>query len=228
MEAPEISVEPPPYEARAMVRWAEGAAEGQYQSAETLGWMARESEGETLATIAATEGQPPDRIRQRVSRLRRALQRRWTRELALAAGAVLVVLLGWWWSTEPAKPRVIRDRWRISPAPALQQARQLRQGALDACAEQRWRRCLEGLDRADKLDPAGADQPAIRAARRRANEALTAPSPEPTTSSTSAPSTEPTSSPAPKPPTTSTTPLAPKRTKPLGPKYRPKPGLGTK
>ncbi|MBW2528240.1 MAG: sigma-70 family RNA polymerase sigma factor [Deltaproteobacteria bacterium] len=222
---PEVGVEPPPYEARAMARWAAGAAEGEYRSAETLRWMAREGHGETLATIAADEGLAPDRVRQRVSRLRRSLRQRWARELASAAGVVLLVLLGWWAWTEPAKPRVVREGWPPSRSPAAERAVELRREALEACDAERWSACLDRLDRARRLDPAGADDPAIRAARRRASEALATPPPPTTT----LPSARPTSSAAPTSSTTSTAPMPPK---PKFPKRSlptsPKPGLDTK
>jgi len=230
---PEIGVAPPPYEARAMVDWAEGAARSEFRSSETLRWMAREGEGEALATIAADENLPPARLRQRVSRLRRALKRRWGRELALAVGAGLLVLLGWMLWTQPNPHPVVRDRSRSTPDPATERGRQMRAGAMRACSEQRWSACLDGLDRAKRLDPAGDRQPAVGTARQQAIEALSEPAPQPPSSTTSSPTatpTDPTSpSPAPTATSASTTRPVPKRLspKPSGPRST-KPGTGLK
>lgn len=226
-DTPEIGVEPPPYEARAMVRWAEKAARNEYRATETLSWMAREGEGEALAAIATDAALPPARIRQRVSRLRRELRRRWTREIALAAGAGLVLLLGWLWWSQTEEPHPIRGRWRSSPAPAALHAEQLRSRALQDCADERWSACLDGLDRAGQLDSAGDAKPAIRAARQRAIDGLAAPAPEPTSSPTSAPTTAATTSPGPTP-TSTLPPTVPKRTPPSSPKFGPKPATGLK
>jgi hypothetical protein len=50
----------------------------------------------------------------------------------------------------------------------LERASALRRVALDACAVQRWRACLEGLDDARRIDPEGESEPTVRAARDRA------------------------------------------------------------
>src|SRR6185295_4111987 len=50
---------------------------------ETLGWIVREHEGDRLADIAEEEGLPSPVVRQRVSRLRRALRQRWASALLL-------------------------------------------------------------------------------------------------------------------------------------------------
>lgn len=56
------------------------------RDAETMEWLVREHGGERLADIASENGLPAPVVRQRVSRLRRALRSRW-------AGAVGVLLL---------------------------------------------------------------------------------------------------------------------------------------
>jgi DNA-directed RNA polymerase specialized sigma24 family protein len=65
------------------IEWAERSTEPAEQS--SLRWMAREACGETLAEIAAEERVAPALVRQRVSRLRRHLHRRWRVELATLA-----------------------------------------------------------------------------------------------------------------------------------------------
>ena len=49
---------------------------------ETLGWIVREHAGDRLADIAKEAGLPSPVVRQRVSRLRRALRKRWAQALA--------------------------------------------------------------------------------------------------------------------------------------------------
>jgi DNA-directed RNA polymerase specialized sigma24 family protein len=49
---------------------------------ETLGWLVREHAGDRLADIAKEAGLPSPVVRQRVSRLRRALRKRWAQALA--------------------------------------------------------------------------------------------------------------------------------------------------
>lgn len=49
---------------------------------ETLGWLVREHSGDRLADIAKEAGLPSPVVRQRVSRLRRALRKRWAAALA--------------------------------------------------------------------------------------------------------------------------------------------------
>ena len=66
---------------------------------------------------------------------------------------------------------------------ALARGRAARVEALRACDEAQWRRCLEGLDAARALDPAGDASPRVRAARQSARDALEreehAPAPSP-------------------------------------------------
>jgi DNA-directed RNA polymerase specialized sigma24 family protein len=61
------------------------------RDAETMEWLVREHGGERLADIAAENNLPAPVVRQRVSRLRRALRTRWAS--LLGAGAVLGLLL---------------------------------------------------------------------------------------------------------------------------------------
>ena len=55
------------------------------REAETMEWLVREHAGERLADIASENGVPAPVVRQRVSRLRRALRSRWTGVFGLAA-----------------------------------------------------------------------------------------------------------------------------------------------
>ncbi|MFT3765484.1 MAG: hypothetical protein QM820_08220 [Minicystis sp.] len=82
-EAADLPAPAPPVEALSLWRWAERQLP---QGAEkTLRWMLREAEGDKLEAIAADESLPAERVRQRVSRLRRWMKERWMAELAVVA-----------------------------------------------------------------------------------------------------------------------------------------------
>jgi DNA-directed RNA polymerase specialized sigma24 family protein len=87
--APEPAAEPAPVEARALLTSIAESASASAREKETLGWLVREHAGEPLSTIAADAGLPWPAVRQRVSRLRRALRAQWAQALALlvVAGA---------------------------------------------------------------------------------------------------------------------------------------------
>ncbi|WP_437580907.1 RNA polymerase sigma factor [Sorangium sp. So ce887] len=188
-ELPDLPVGPPPVEARQLARWAEEQAAATGDAQQTLSWMAREGEGEKLESIAAEEQVPAARVRQRVSRMRRWMRERWLAELAaVAALAILAIVL-------VRLLRSTRDLPEVAPLPEplpsappmeapspldpLDRARSLRAEALRACDEAAWRRCLDQLDEADRLDPRGRTAPSVAAARQRALDALRAPTDEP-------------------------------------------------
>ena len=56
--------------------------------------------------------------------------------------------------------------------PAVEHAAQLRDGAQRECEQARWRRCLDLLDKADRLDPAGAADAKVERLRKSAEQAL--------------------------------------------------------
>ncbi|MGK3994183.1 sigma factor [Sorangium sp. So ce1024] len=182
-ELPDLPVGPPPIEARELARWAEEQAAATRDARQTLSWMAREGEGEKLESIAADEHVPAARVRQRVSRMRRWMRERWLAELAAVAALALLAIV------VLRLLRSAKDLPEIAPLPepppsalppeaprdALERARALRAEALRACDEAAWRRCLEQLDEADRLDPAGRGAPDAAAARERALDALRAP-----------------------------------------------------
>lgn len=185
----DIPEPPPPLEARGMVRWAERQAGENAGDRKTLGWMAREGEGEKLAAIAADEKLPATHVRQRVSRMRRWMKERWAAELAAVAMIATLALAAWWLLRRRVEPPVAHDLPEplptiapepIAPEPVapLDRARSLRADALRACEQRAWRACLDGLDQARALDPAGDEDPAVRAARAGAEEALRVPVPD--------------------------------------------------
>lgn len=83
-----------PMEAISLARWAERQLPSGDAAARTLDWMLREADGDKLESIAADEALPADRVRQRVSRLRRWMRDRWMAELAAVAALGLLAAFG--------------------------------------------------------------------------------------------------------------------------------------
>jgi DNA-directed RNA polymerase specialized sigma24 family protein len=180
----EIETGPAPIETREMVRWAEEQVGEAPDAKKTLDWMAREGEGEKLKAIAADERLPAARVRQRVSRMRRALKERWAAELAAVAMLAALALLAWWLLRDRGDPPVAHDLPDVAPTivPELpspvDRARSLRAEALRACDQRDWSACLDGLDQARGLDPTGDQDPAVGAARATARQNLRPVAPE--------------------------------------------------
>lgn len=83
-----------PLEAQSLATWAEQQLPPGGTARRTLQWMLREAEGDKLESIAADEQLPAERVRQRVSRLRRFMRERWIAELAAALAAGLIAAFG--------------------------------------------------------------------------------------------------------------------------------------
>jgi RNA polymerase sigma factor (sigma-70 family) len=79
-----------------LLRWALGVLPPGKASQETLSWLLREGDGETLAEIAAAEHVPAPLVRKRVSRLRRYFRQRWSKEAA-ALALLLVATMALLW-----------------------------------------------------------------------------------------------------------------------------------
>lgn len=178
-EVLELPEGPAPVEEASLLRWAEKQAPATEEAQKTLAWMAREGEGEKLETIAAEEKVPAARVRQRVSRMRRWMKERWLAELAAVAALAVAALVLWKFLRRPPEPEVMPvpapDKTAPLPPPEvtpLERARALRAEALKKCDAADHRGCLEGLDEARRLDPAGDLEPAVQQARERAQRAL--------------------------------------------------------
>jgi len=224
-DLPELFDEPPHAE-RDLLRWAEKELPPQAAARETLGWLLREGDGEKLEHIAEGARLPPPQVRQRVVRLRKHLRTRWAREVAALAALGVVVTIAvviWTRRREPVTP-IAHDPSAvplpIAPVPEDLAARE-RALALDACARGAFRACVDGLDRAAALDPAGDRADAVqraRAAAARALEPTPGPSPSPTSLSplpSSAPRIAPTS--LSDPPHTSIAPMTTEAPRPVPP-----------
>jgi hypothetical protein len=91
--------------------------------------------------------------------------------LAATQSSVGTSIARWW---HPVAPDIRPD----TPSPqevALARAHRLRAAAHQDCSRSQWASCLQGLDEAHALDPAGDAEPAVQADRRAAVTALTGP-----------------------------------------------------
>jgi DNA-directed RNA polymerase specialized sigma24 family protein len=221
-ELPEVAVDAAPHSEADLVRWAEQALpEGGDDPRRTLGWMMREGDGEKLEAIAESEQVPAARVRKRVSRLRSHLRAQWKKELALLAALGVVAVLVWIARHAPKEDVAHEVRpvpSEVAPSP-VERARSIRDEALAACDRAEWVLCLDGLDRARAIDPAGDAEERVQKGRAAAESALRGPPvPAPSTPPTPAPSSivpvpPPRSTSAPAPDSTSA-PSAPRPPRP--------------
>jgi len=228
-ELPDIETAPAPIEEQELARWAQKQAGASKDAGATLSWMAREGEGDKLEHIAAEEKLPAATVRQRVSRMRRWMREQWRAELAAAAAmlAVLVFLLVKYVFVPAPDQSVKKEPAPIppesagpvqpppgpSPAPVakspVERAAELRREALPICGAEP-RACLDKLDEADKLDPAGASAPEVREAREQARKKLTDDLQAPSTTPPSEPSAKAPPGPSAAPPTRTSPTTSPK------------------
>ena len=178
-EVPEVAGRPAPHTEADLLRWAEKHLPPGEENKTTLDWMLREGEGEKLEWIAETEKVPAPRVRQRVSRLRRHLKTHWQKEVALLATlGVLVSILVLVLKKKEPEPIANED---------VPRAAELREKAFEKCLAAAWADCVERLDEAKRLDPAGDSHPAVQQARENAKRGQT---PPPTPTSSAAPPLE--------------------------------------
>jgi DNA-directed RNA polymerase specialized sigma24 family protein len=140
VDAENVPARPAPLEARSLLLGILADATRDPRAAETMEWIARESEGERLDEMAREARLPAATVRQRVSRLRRWLRKRWVHEALLLAAASVVALavaLGRGHTRDPipiypdptgdpaaAASIVLQGRWhvaRVSPDEGISQ-----------------------------------------------------------------------------------------------------------
>ncbi len=165
------------HEAADLLRWAERESKRDA----TLDWLLREGDGEKLQSIAEDARVPAATVRKRVERLRRHFRVRWAAQLAAVIAVGVVVFLAL--RPRPAPPALPIAAPVVSvapsPSPPPNPALELRRFALSRCDKKEWSACLDGLDRAAVLDPAGDEAEEVKSARRAAAEALKPPPPAP-------------------------------------------------
>jgi RNA polymerase sigma factor (sigma-70 family) len=217
-DMPDVAGSPAPHDEEDMLRWAERHLPEGDDAQKTLAWMLREGDGEKLESIAASEKLPAPRVRQRVSRLRRHLKQHWAKEVALlaAVGVAIGILVFWLKDKEKEQP-IVHDP---NAVPIDPRAQQIRKDALERCAASDWAKCVDGLDEAKRLDPAGDARPEVQKARQDAQKAkdVITPPPVPTTSAIPIPTLDPTDSLSPTPVPTESKVQAPTKPDGLGKK----------
>jgi hypothetical protein len=97
---------------------------------------------------------------------------------ALGVFALIVAAGIAWWRSAFLKPDMIPERAERAPR-KVDEARGLREHALERCREKAFEDCLRDLDRARALDPVGDEAEAIQNARVAARAALSPEPPEP-------------------------------------------------
>jgi DNA-directed RNA polymerase specialized sigma24 family protein len=163
------------HDAADLLRWAEKESNDA-----TLDWLLREGDGEKLQSIADEARVPAATVRQRVARLRRHYRARWAAQIAAAITLGVLITL----ALRPRKePPPVTAPVASASAPVPNPAIELRRFALTQCEKKQWSACLDGLDRAAELDPAGDQSQAIGDARSAAKKALEPPAPAPSPSS---------------------------------------------
>ena len=179
-DVPEQVAVPSPEAERDLLRWAVGELPPGADATRTFAWLLREGEGEKLEAIADDERLPPPQVRQRVSRMRRLLRARWAQLVAAGLAALVVYLVARSVRSPGDAPRPaprLVEGPEVTLAGARGRAR--RAEALQACDAAKWRRCLDGLDAARALDPAGDEVERVRRARRSALDGLERQVPDP-------------------------------------------------
>lgn len=161
-------------------RWAERRLPEGDRARRAFQWMLEESEGEKLEHLAARDRVPAATVRQQVARLRRHLRERWSSEMAVlvAAGILIAAFFAGWTARREVAlrdPGLVAPR-AVTPAPD-RRAEHERTVAFDRCEAGDYRGCLDALDRAAAIDPAGDDADSTRELRHRAETEL---SPRPT------------------------------------------------
>jgi DNA-directed RNA polymerase specialized sigma24 family protein len=218
-DLPDVEGTPAPHVEADLLRWAEKNLPEGAENKKTLDWMLREGDGEKLESIAASEKLPPPRVRQRVSRLRRHFKENWQREVAMLAALGVIVSAIVVYVLHKPEPDVITHEV-VDP-----RAEPMRRVALEKCAHGDFQPCVDGLDEARRLDPAGDARPEVQQARDAAANALKLqPAPLPSAVPSALPTTTPPSpapssdlAPAPAPSPVDSAPRFDQKTKPSAP-----------
>jgi DNA-directed RNA polymerase specialized sigma24 family protein len=130
------------------------------------------------AEIASELKLAPQTVRNELGAARRTVRQSWAAYVATALFATIAL---WFWVSrqpkvaaphiEPTAPTPSSSAPPASSSP-LGVAQEQRRGALHACDEKRWQPCLDGLDQAARLDPAGDAALAVQKARAEARSHL--------------------------------------------------------
>ena len=140
------------------------------------------ADAEGYPALAAELGTTDRALRVRAHRKRTLLRQGWKRYAAYGSGVAMLVLIVYAFWDRPenvAAPYPGPGQHEESPR---ERAAALRAAASGSCAASQWKVCLDRLDDARDLDPAGDSDPAVQALReeiRRGLQPLPSPSGEP-------------------------------------------------
>lgn len=168
-----------------ILRWAANEMPSGDGAEETLEWMLREADGESLESIAKESRLPATRVRKRVSRLREHFRRRWSLYVAALAALGIAAALGRQFLFHPVRPEPIAKDVPSSFAPKgpertpQELAQDFRRRAFTECSAGAARACIDLLDEARALDPDGDDAKDVQQARAAAMDVLSPPLPRP-------------------------------------------------
>ena len=170
---------PAAFEARDLLRKTFAVAHERFPR--TFHWFLRVYALDESPKAIAAEAQVSDGyVRHEVSVIQRSVFSIAVQLGVTAFGILLLVLIVWrgLWkhdlpTTDPDTARSAEHR-ELTPA---QNATGLRSRASAECDAEDWQPCLDDLDQARTLDPAGDDDPQVQAMRRRAGEHLHPPAP---------------------------------------------------
>ena len=135
--------------------------------------LALDADGADAIEIGQELNLAPQTVRNALSRAKGVVRAAWNSRLKGPLALLAVLLLSWWAKREHDR-RAQRDRNDIHqdapfapPLPPMERADRLRHDARDACADRDWMKCIEELDDAKKLDPAGEERPEVQEMRQR-------------------------------------------------------------
>jgi DNA-directed RNA polymerase specialized sigma24 family protein len=174
---PALAVEVAPYESIDLARRVH--ADALATDAQATDWFLRAKVyGEREKSIADEDGVPVDRVRQRIKRLVTKMRAN-SDSLAMFASLLFFATLMAEWSLHQGAVATTPDQALSAatteqPAPTAQSSAELRRAALSACDAHQWARCIDTLEVAKSLDPAGDAAQDVQFARQAAADAMRA------------------------------------------------------
>jgi DNA-directed RNA polymerase specialized sigma24 family protein len=167
-ESPEVATPEQSVEWKALYDLAERAANDGLIPPESLGWAERLARGDTYEQIGADEGLPAATVRKRMERVRKILRERW-REATGLTGAILGVVLLFFWLRRPVEPGIVPEAYvpqpSVTAAPAEETAEQkmarFTSQAQALCDRHEFDDCEAVLDEAKDIDTRNEDRPEV-------------------------------------------------------------------
>lgn len=148
----EAAAQPAYFEEREIVERI--VAAGHERFPRTFRWFVRARvDGETSEEIANDHGVQPGRVRAEIVGVQRFVVE-YGLKLGVAVALIVLIVLGARWLHRGEEDTATYELRRHEPAPL--DAHQLRERAERELRARQWQACLDDLDAADKMDPAGA------------------------------------------------------------------------